>query len=517
MHFYTSRRKSTGWALFLIFSILILTFQSCKKKRPAISGALFKITRNQVFREYTPEGFSKVLKKVIEDEKSQLKNEGIIHAFYEKNNFNPDLVTSHLFNGDINTLTDYYSKAGEHGLSAEMFQAEKLKSLINAFNDKNKVKTLDQAYRYMAEIELTAANSLINYSNALQYGVINPKKIYQRYFMVTKRPDSLFMTRIFYISNMQNYLDSIQPKSPQYVSLQKALKNNEKDPGNIDEESKRSIIVNLERLRWRNKPYENKYVIVNIPDYTLNVIDSGRAVLTMKVCVGQGRNMDNGNTLASYNDTARDDKPFEHETPLLNSQIHSVQVNPIWNIPRSIANKEILVEAAKDRFYLVNKSIDVYKDDKLVDNPEDIDWTKVTKENSDYEFKQNPGEDNSLGKIKFLFKNKSSVYLHDTPAKGAFYKKMRAVSHGCVRLGDPEALALTLFGQGDSYDTIAQDMDEGNPTPTTIYLPKRVPVYITYVTCWSDDDGNLQFRNDVYGLDIVLYDHLMKAEHTLPD
>jgi murein L,D-transpeptidase YcbB/YkuD len=517
MQFITSSKKKTGWALFLIFSILLLTFQSCKKKRPAIAGALFKITHNQVFREYTPEGFSDVLKKTFKDKKLQLQNAGVIYAFYEKNGFNPDLVTNHLFNGDLVTMISYYEKADEHGLSAKMFEAKKLDSLINTFNDKNKVKTLAQAYRDMAEIELMAANSLINYSNALQYGVINPKKIYQRYFMATKRPDSLFMTKIFYISNMQNYLDSIQPKSPQYIALQKVLISSEKNAGSIDEESKRSIIVNLERLRWKNKPFENKYVIVNIPDYTLNVIDSGRVVLTMKVCVGQGRNMDNGNSLAAYNDTAKKDKPFDHETPLLNSQIHSVQVNPVWNIPRSIANKEILVEAAKDRFYLANKSIDVYKDDKLVANPEDIDWTKVTKENSEYDFKQNPGEDNSLGKIKFLFKNKSSVYLHDTPAKGAFYKRMRAVSHGCVRLGDPQGLALNLFGPGDEYDTIAQDMDEGNPTPTTIYLPKRVPVYITYVTCWPDDDGSLQFRDDVYGLDIVLYDHLMKLTQQVAD
>jgi murein L,D-transpeptidase YcbB/YkuD len=115
-----------------------------------------------------------------------------------------------------------------------------------------------------------------------------------------------------------------------------------------------------------------------------------------------------------------------------------------------------------------------------------------------------------LGKIKFLFNNESSVYLHDTPAKSAFYKKDRDVSHGCVRLGDPQGLALNLFGEGDKYTTIAKDMSEDNPEPTTIYLPKRVPVYITYATCWVDESGALQFRQDVYGLDIVLYDHMLK-------
>jgi murein L,D-transpeptidase YcbB/YkuD len=322
------------------------------------------------------------------------------------------------------------------------------------------------------------------------------------------------MLHIFHISNMKAYLDSIQPKDPQYLALQKALSEKYEAPGLSGEESKRIILINLERLRWRNKPFENKYVIVNIPDFNLNVIDSGKTVLKMKVCVGQGRNMDNANTLLAYNDSCKTDIPNEHETPLLNSLIHSVDVNPVWNIPRSIANKEILVEAAKDRFYLSNKDIDVYKNDTLVEDPEEIDWTKITKENSPYEFKQKPGADNSLGKIKFLFKNKSSVYLHDTPVKSAFYRKMRAVSHGCVRLGDPQGLALNLFGPGDKYDEIAKDMAEDNPNPTSIYLPKKVPVYITYVTCWADEDGKLQFRNDVYGQDIVLYEHLQKFLHS---
>ena len=186
------------------------------------------------------------------------------------------------------------------------------------------------------------------------------------------------------------------------------------------EETKRLLIVNLERLRWKNKPLENKYVMVNIPDFTLDVVDSGKSALHMKVCVGQGRNMDFANTLESYNDTCKEDKPGEHETPLLNSQIYGVEVNPIWNIPKSIANKEIIVEAAKDKFYLDNNNIDVYKDDKLVDDPEDIDWTKITKDNLPYDFKQRPGSDNSLGLIKFMFNNKSNVYLHDTPVKSAF-------------------------------------------------------------------------------------------------
>jgi murein L,D-transpeptidase YcbB/YkuD len=494
----------------LMLSVFLITFQSCNKKRNETATFFLKKTHNKIYQDYTPEAFSKIFKSEFIRERSKLKHADFIAEFYAKNHYTPQLVLTHLFNGDLLTVSNYCLRADEHGLSPEIFKADRLMTLIYNFAIKKNTKSLDSAYRQIAKIELAAANSLISYSNAMQYGVINPKLIYQRYFLATKRPDSLGMLRVFDIGDMQAYLDSIQPKSPQYLALQKALREKYEDPGRSGEETKRILLVNLERLRWRNKPFENKYVIVNIPDYFLNVIDSGKSVLKMKVCVGQGRNMDNANTLAAYNDSCRIDKPNEHETPLLNSLIHSVDVNPVWNIPSSIANKEILVEAAKDRFYLSNKDIDVYENDHLVENPEDIDWTKITKENSPYEFKQKPGADNSLGKIKFLFNNRSSVYLHDTPAKSAFYRKVRAVSHGCVRLGDPQGLALNLFGPGDKYDTIAKDMAEDNPNPTSIYLPKKVPVYITYVTCWLDEDGKLQFRNDVYGQDIVLYDHLQK-------
>ena len=506
---FTRVKKATAFSLILV-AVLFLIVQSCKPKRSEMADALFKKTHNKVFQEVTPDGFSLVFKKVLAAKAAKLPHADLILSYYQQHNFTPVFVLNHLFNHDLDTALDFFSRAGEHGLNPEMFESERISALLDSFKSINGIKTVDEAYEDMAEVEVAAAGSLIKYSNALQYGILNPKKLYQRYFMVTKRPDTTSMEQVFKIGDMQAYLDSIQPKDPQYIALQEALKSGVAAPGKSPEETKRILLVNLERLRWRNKPNEKRYVMVNIPDFTLNVIDSGKTVLDMKVCVGEGRNMLNANTLMAYADSCKIDSPFEHETPLLNSVIHSVQVNPVWNIPRSIANKEIIVEAAKDRFYLSNKGINVFKNDKLISNPERIDWSKVTRENNVYEFKQKPGNDNSLGKIKFLFKNQSSVYLHDTPVKWAFGKKMRAVSHGCVRLGDPQALALNLFGPGDKFDMISKDMAANNPDPTTIWLPKKTPVYITYVTCWYDEDKGLQVRNDVYGLDIVLYDHLKK-------
>ena len=504
-----SFRKIIIPAILFVLGLSLFTLQSCRKKRTELAIELLKETNNKVFRDATPEGFSEAFKKVFDEEKSKIPNIAFIRMFYDQNDYEPVFLLDHLFNNDLSTAVDYFQKANEHGLNPEIFQAESLKTLITKFQTKKGIKTLKEGYDDMAKVEILAASSLLNYSNALLYGVVNPKKIYHRYFLATRTPDSVAMLQIFNLKNVKGYLDSIQPKYPQYLALQKALASDTPGPGISSSETKRIIEVNLERLRWRNKPYQDKYVIVNIPDYTLNVIDSGRSVLKMKVCVGEGRNMKNQNTVLNYSDTARADKPFARETPLLNSMIYSVEVNPVWNIPNSIATKEIVVDAAKDRYYLANKNIEVYKNDKLIANPEEIDWSKVTKRNiDDYEFKQKPGLDNALGKIKFLFKNKSNVYLHDTPAKSAFLKAVRAVSHGCVRLGDPQGLALNLFGNGPKYKLIAEDMAKDKPDPTNIYLTKKTPVYITYMTCWADENNHIQYRQDVYGLDIVLYDSL---------
>jgi murein L,D-transpeptidase YcbB/YkuD len=470
-----------------------------------MSTILFDKTKNKIFKDVTPEDFAEVFKSVMAHEKSKNTYPQILTAYYIKNAYNPVFLLDHVFNGDAKTAIAYYQKANEHGLDPQMFSGDEIAMLINKFYKKDGIKTLSEAYHDMAELELLSANSLITYSNALQYGIINPKRIYSRYFTETKRPDSDSMSQVFHVTNFKKFLDSIQPITPQYIALQKALMDGYQDPKLSKEETQRIIMVNLERLRWKNKPKENKYVIVNIPDYKLDVIDSGKSVLNMKVCVGEGRNKTNAYNIANYVDSAKVDVPNPHETPQLSSLIHSVDVNPVWNIPRSIVTKEIIKAASDDKFYLSNKGIDVYKNGHKIENTEDINWEASAKEAADYDFKQRPGDDNSLGKIKFLFNNKSSVYLHDTPAKDAFYRKDRDVSHGCVRLGDPQALALNLFGEGPKYDLIIKDMAADNPDPTTIYLPAKVPVYITYVTCWTDTDGVLQVRKDVYGLDTVLY------------
>ncbi|MES2266757.1 MAG: L,D-transpeptidase family protein [Bacteroidota bacterium] len=504
----TKQKRALPFVLALL-CLLTLTIQSCKKKSRSDMGAeLYKETKNKVFRDATPEGLAEVFKQVLASDKGKLANPNLITAFYEKNDYDPVFVMDHIFNGDVDITANYFEKASQHGLDPKMFKADQIKQLVAKFKDKKGIKTIDEAYHDIAQLELLMANSLINYSSALQFGMVSPRKIYSRYFTATKRPDSTSMMQALNAGNLKTYLDSIQPKDPQYLMLQKALMAGGTAQGMTKEETTRYLVVNMERLRWKNKPTQPKYVIVNIPDYRLDVMDNGHSILNMKVVVGEGRNTDNNISLVEYDESDKIDRPFSRETPQLNSMIHSVQVNPVWNIPQSIASKEIMIEAAKDPYYLSNKGIDVYENGKKVEDPETINWGSAPKDK--YEFKQRPSDDNALGKIKFLFNNNSSVYLHDTPAKSKFGQAMRALSHGCVRLGDPKALAKAIFGDGPTYEKIAKAMDEDNPEPTTIAVPKKLPVYITYVTCWADSTNTLQYRPDVYGLDVVLYGHLQK-------
>lgn len=494
----------------LIGVIAIFLLQSCKKSHSDIGKVVFKETKNKIFKDIETEIFVEKFKVTFAKQEKNYRNPKFLKAFYEANDFEPVLLMKNLQKDKLKQAVASLSNSGAHGLDSSIFKTDQLNDLIEKTYNKKEIKTLDEAYQVLIDLELSAANSLSNYSNALQFGIISPRKIYAQYYTETKRPDSLSFLQIFQTNDIKKFIDSVQPKGIQYLALQKALHDKVVLAGATSEESERVLKVNLERLRWKNAPTEEKYVWVNIPDFMLNVMEDGKSVLAMKVCVGEGRNKDNTDNLIEYdeNDLKRD-KYFNRETPQLKSMIHSVQVNPVWNIPESIATNEITKHAAEDRYYLANNNIDVFKDGQKIEDPETIDFSEAGV-GKNYLFKQRPGDDNSLGKIKFLFNNQSSVYLHDTPAQQPFTYAMRAVSHGCVRVEKPQELAKALFGSGAKFDKIKEGMESENPVATDISLPKKIPVYLTYQTCWLDEDGVIQFRKDVYGLDIVLYTYLQR-------
>ena len=258
----------------------------------------------------------------------------------------------------------------------------------------------------------------------------------------------------------------------------------------------RRIAVNMERWRWLNRNLGNQYIMVNIAAFTLDVIENNKIVLSIPVVVGK-----------DY-----------RQTPVFSAKMSYLVLNPYWNVPETIATEDILTAVKKDPGYLVKRNIVVlpnWRDTTRID-PYKVDWASFTKENLPYRFRQAPGRQNALGRIKFMFPNEYDIYIHDTPAKADFRRTQRAFSSGCIRVEDPVGLAAFLL-QGNSKwerETIEAALD--SVEDFVIRLPEPIPVHIFYCTAWVNEDGKVNFREDIYDRDEPVLKAL-RAEAVLID
>lgn len=244
----------------------------------------------------------------------------------------------------------------------------------------------------------------------------------------------------------------------------------------------RTIELNMERWRWLPKDLGDHYITVNIAGFQLNVVENDEVRLSMPVVVGK-----------RY-----------HETPVFSAPMTYIVFNPYWQVPPSIAVKEILPKLKVDPSYLARESIKVFRGwEQPVSaiNPATIDWSRVSVGSFPYRFRQEPGAQNALGRIKFMFPNKYNVYLHDTPAKELFSRTTRSFSHGCIRVSRPAALADYLLRDKDGWDSQRIAAIEAGGSEQTVRLTRPWLVHILYWTAWVDAAGDVQFRPDVYGRD----------------
>jgi murein L,D-transpeptidase YcbB/YkuD len=244
-------------------------------------------------------------------------------------------------------------------------------------------------------------------------------------------------------------------------------------------------------MRWSSRKLGQRYIIVNIADYSLDVVENGHTILSMKVVVG---------------------KPFWH-TPVFNKKMTYLVLNPSWNVPRNITIQDILPKIKKDSGYLHKKNFKVLTDwgnNAQEIDPNTIDWSTVTANNFKYRLRQEPGHLNPLGRIKFMLPNRFSVYLHDTPHKGLFARNARSFSHGCIRLEKPIILAEYLLKDDPNWsrEKILDSINDGKKENVTISKP--IDVHILYLTAWVDENSLLQFRDDIYGRDRRLDESLQK-------
>ena len=238
-----------------------------------------------------------------------------------------------------------------------------------------------------------------------------------------------------------------------------------------------TVLVNMERWRWMPEDLGPFYVRVNIPNFNLDIYRGANVVFTTRIVVGQ----------------------TDKQTPVFSDEIETADVNPTWNVPSSIATKEMLPKAIANPGSLAGYQVFENLDGtfRAVD-PTQVDWSSVDMRR--IQIKQPPGDDNALGSIKFLFPNPYAVYLHDTPQKSFFARDYRALSHGCMRVQNPWDFAAALL-QDDPNVSVSKLKALVGGAETAVPLTHKIPVHITYFTAWVAGDGSLQLRNDVYGHD----------------
>ncbi len=247
----------------------------------------------------------------------------------------------------------------------------------------------------------------------------------------------------------------------------------------------KSIEVNLERLRWLPQEVPNYYIMVNIVNFELDVIRDNNIVKNHKVIVG---------------------KPFR-KTPVFSSTMQYLVFNPTWTVPPTILKNDLIPEVRKNKGYLMQKNIFVYDASGSRLNPDSIDW-KSNKVFS-YTYRQEPGKQNALGVVKFMFPNSFNVYLHDTPSKELFEKTERAFSSGCIRVQKPLELAEYLLQDQPRWNKKAVQTVVESSVTQTVMLNSKPEVYLLYLTSWVDKAGQLNFRKDIYERDDILYKALI--------
>jgi L,D-transpeptidase YcbB len=255
------------------------------------------------------------------------------------------------------------------------------------------------------------------------------------------------------------------------------------------EERLKSVLVAMERERWLNIERGDRYVWVNLTDFTAKIIDHGKVTFSTRSVIGK-------------NDSDR-------RSPEFSDQIEFMVVNPSWNVPRSITTKEYLPLLQRNPNAAGHLKI-IDRNGRVVPRGA-VNFAAYNAKNFPFAMRQAPSEGNALGLVKFMFPNPYNIYLHDTPSKSLFAQEVRDFSHGCIRLGEPFDFAYALLSAqtADPVAEFARFLNTGREM--SVKLDKPVPVHLVYFTAHPSAKGKMNYRRDVYGRDARIYDALVEA------
>jgi len=289
------------------------------------------------------------------------------------------------------------------------------------------------------------------------------------------KPDSVYIHQLMNSKNngpVSKIVASLGCQDADYLVLNKFLKDSITDKNSL---KYKSVVQSLNYLKYLWVNHHPEYIVVNIPETEARYYRNNQLTLKMKIVVGRKKN----------------------PTPTLSSYITNIVTFPFWNVPFSIASKELLPKVQKNESYLERNNFEVVDAKGNVIDDSDLNWDSYTENNFPYFFRETTGPNNSLGVLKFNLGNPFSIYLHDTNSKGAFAKDYRFLSHGCVRLEKPIELADFLTkGKINKWEL---KTGKKNTESKTIKLDQKIPVFIIYMPVIVDGE-KVTFLKDVYGL-----------------
>ena len=237
--------------------------------------------------------------------------------------------------------------------------------------------------------------------------------------------------------------------------------------------------VNLERLRWVLQDESRTFILVNIAGFEVLFARDEELSWRSRVQVGK-----------EY-----------RKTPVFRADLDYIVFNPTWTVPPTILKKDIIPKAAKDPAYLDKKNIKVIDSKGRIIPAADVDWQKYLNGGFPYTLRQDPGPNNALGRVKFIFPNKHFVFLHDTPSRSLFSRSKRTFSSGCIRVENPLEFAEVLLNDPEKWSIEQIEGLIESAKTKTVHLDQPIPVFLLYWTAYVNDDGTVHFREDVYGRD----------------
>ncbi|MEZ5767466.1 MAG: L,D-transpeptidase family protein [Paracoccaceae bacterium] len=258
----------------------------------------------------------------------------------------------------------------------------------------------------------------------------------------------------------------------------------------------KSIVVAMERERWLSIDRQDRYIWVNLTDFTARIVDGGEITFETRSVIGA---------------TA-----YDRRTPEFSDVMEHMVINPSWHVPKSIVRNEYLPAMIASQGAAAGHLQIIDGAGRVVPR-ETINWEAVSTGYFPFDLKQPPSGGNALGRVKFMFPNQHNVYLHDTPSKSLFAREVRAFSHGCIRLQDPFDFAYALLAEqeDDPVEFFQSILNTGRET--TVMLEHPVPVHLVYRTAFSDLRGHMGYRADIYGRDAKLWEALQAAGVTVPE